>query len=765
MTKCSPWIVIVGLLIAGCGDGSGPGGVAGHGGGAAGRGVGGATGGGGHGAGPGGSAGGAGATGGGGAAAVGGSGSGNGGAGGAPQTGSGGAGGSSIGGATGQGGAAGSMAGQGGTAGAAGTGTGATGTAGAGGGGGAAPAGELSVCSAFRARSGGRSGTLSFDLGHTTSINLMRVAGDRILSQETAGHWKLWDSTTRDVVLSGDAASALDLAGDTLAVTTSPTAAVVRSATDAHLLASLTLPGAALHVGPGGAYVWSAGTTALRAWTPAGALVVDVAGDYSQAKVVAVSGELRVALGPAGAGVIERVVVGTSARTTTPFVASFAAWFDDGAHFIAHTGDTVFIDALDGTQVQVVAFPAGAWMTAGGWGNYFWTARGTGSIYSIGNSTPLVSSSFPTISDSTADVPGYLVGTSSAGIILVFTASSVSELLLAPLVGTPVLVAASPEGHWAVGTSDGLVYDGRSALPRLSLSCGNMLSISGAPTGDAAISVSTRQIVVAQFGAAGPTSTPYRLDVAEPANVGSVELTFDGTELATSSTFTQYGGGFTQLHLLSLPTGATLSSWAATQGTGYSRLRVAGGGGLVSFIQDLSGTRSAAIVRTLQPAAQVYRSSTDPGEVPLLAPGGQSFALVASNRSPVTTRIYKRDGTLVTAVAGTGIVWMDDNRLLTIEVLFSGPTTYQGHLFDAMGNSLGDVPLVPMGNVNVVGTDGVYSTLQNSIYALTSGNATWTGSFPATLGGQFTDVGARLGGVAGGYVLYLSGHEVIAERY
>ena len=646
MTKRSLWVVMMGLLIAGCGDGPGPGDNGGHGGGAAGRGGAGATGGGGHGGPTGGSAGSTATSGGGhggsdnpggsagsfgsagsggsqsGGAGSGGTAVGGGGAGGALQPGSGGAhggaGGSSTGGAIGQGGAAGATAGHGGTPGTGGTGSGGLGTAGAGGGGGAAPAEELTVCRAFRARSGGRSGTLSFDLGHTTSIKLMRVAADRILSQETSGHWKLWDSTTREAVLAGDSASALDLAGDALAVTTSSTTGTVRSAADGHLLSSLTLPGGDLHVGPGGSYVWSAGITALRAWTPSGALVVDVAGDYSQSKIVGVNGELRVALGPAGAGVIERVVVGTSARTTTPFAATFAAWFDDGAHFITHTGDTVFIDALDGTQLQVVAFPAGAWMTAGGWGNYFWTARGSGSIYSIGNSTPLLSSSFPTISDSTADVPGYLVGTGSPGIILVFTASSVSELLLAPLVGTPILVAASPEGHWAVGTSDGLVYDSRSALPRLSLSCGNMLSISGAPTGDAAISVSTRQIVMAQLGAAGPTSTPYRLNVAEAANVGSVELTFDGTELATSSTFTQYGGGFTQLHLLSLPTGTTLSSWAAVQGTGYSRLRVAGGGGLVSFIQDLSGTRNAAIVRTLQPAAQVYKSSTDPGEVPLL---------------------------------------------------------------------------------------------------------------------------------------------------
>lgn len=659
----------------------------------------------------------------------------------------------------------GGASGGGGVAGTAGTSpAGASGAAGAAGGaGGAAPMLEATVCETFGARSGGRSGTFSLDLGHVTAISLVRVAGDRILTQETSGHWKLWDSGTRHVVMSSDAAGALDLAGSVLAITTSATSAEVRSATNGQLTATLTLPTGPLHVGPGGAYVWSAGTTALRAWTPAGAMVVDVAGDYSQAKVAAVSGELRVALGPAGAGVIERITVGTSARTTTPFTASFAAWFDDGERFLAHTGDTVFVDALDGTQLQVIQFPTGAWMTAGGWGNYFWVAPVVGAIYKIGTSTPV--SPIPLIADATGDVSGHLVVNGSAAVMLVLTDSTVSELAPSFSPGTATQFGASPEGHWALGTSNGLVYDSRSALPRPSMSCGNMLSISGAPTGDAAMSVSTRQIVVAQLGPAGPSSTPYRLNVTEADDVASVELSFDGTLLATSAAHAEYGGGFTQLHLRALPTGTTVASWAAVQGIGYSRLRIAGGGGLVSFIQDNAGVRSAAIVRTLDPPAQVYRTpaigSFDPGEIPLLAPGGQVFAMGGTNSSPSTTRLFTRAGTLVTTVAGRGIVWMDDNRLLTIDA----PGAPQGHLYDALGNPLGNVALPQMGNVNVVGTDELYSTAQNSIYALPTGNVVWTGSFPASLGGQLADTSARLGTVAGGYVLYLSGHEVIAERY
>jgi len=170
------------------------------------------------------------------------------------------------------------------------------------------------------------------------------------------------------------------------------------------------------------------------------------------------------------------------------------------------------------------------------------------------------------------------------------------------------------------------------------------------------------------------------------------------------------------------------------------------------------------IVSTLQPTAQVYRTPSiggDPGEIPLLPPGGQAFALVSTNSTPQTTRIYTRTGTLVTAVTGKGIVWMDDNRLLTYDSL----STPSGQLFSATGSSLGTVNLPAMGNVNVVGTDGLYSTVQNSIYSVTTGNVTWTGSFPAALDGAFGDNNSRLGSVASGYVVYLSGHEVIAEPH
>jgi len=779
------------LLVAGCGDGGG-GGTGGKGGSPGGGGRGGA---GGH-AGAGQAGGGATGTGGGGPAGgglggvpgSGGAAGGMGGAAGTGGTGGSGAGGGSAGISGATGGSAGTP-GSGGVAGAAGqagtptggasggggmggTGNGlggASGAAGAAGGmAGAPPPLELAVCEAFRSRSGGRSGTFSLDLGHASAISLMRVAGDRILSQETTGHWILWDSASRDAVVSGEAATSLDLAGSVLAVTTSTSSAEVRSAADGQLTASLTLPAGPLHVGPGGAYVWSAGTTALRAWTPAGLMVVDVAGDYSQAKVAAVSGELRVALGPAGAGVVERITVGTSARATTPFSASFAAWFDDGQRFLAHTGDTVFVDALDGTQLQVIQFPTGAWMTAGGWGDYFWTVPATGTIYMVGSSTPLSPPSL--ILDSPADAPGHLVVNLSAAVLLAFTPSSVSRLN-PTFPSTPTQIGASPEGHWAFGTAAGLVYDMRSAPPRASLTCGSVFSLDGAPTGAVAVSVATGEMVMAQLGAAGPTSPPYRFRRSDGLAVGNVELTFDGQELATSAAYIDYlSGGFQQLRLLALPAGTTLLSVGAASGSAFSRLRVAGGGGLVSYIgsQAQNGPRNGAFVVTTQSQATVYRTPSIGGdypEYPLLAPGGQHFAIVGAF-SP-STRLYQLDGTLVTAVNGQGLVWMDDNRLLVFESVTTPTAHNELHLYDGNGLSLGTATTasLSMGNVKVAGTDGVYATDDNSIYAVTTGAKAWTGSFPANLGGFNRDQDPRRGSIAGGYVVYPSGHEVIAEPY
>jgi hypothetical protein len=58
-----------------------------------------------------------------------------------------------------------------------------------------------------------------------------------------------------------------------------------------------------------------------------------------------------------------------------------------------------------------------------------------------------------------------------------------------------------------------------------------------------------------------------------------------------------------------------------------------------------------------------------------------------------------------------------------------------------------------------------YVTDDNSIYSITTGAKTWTGSFPASLGGFNRDEDPRRGSVAGRYVVYASGHEVIGEPY
>lgn len=52
-------------------------------------------------------------------------------------------------------------------------------------------------------------------------------------------------------------------------------------------------------------------------------------------------------------------------------------------------------------------------------------------------------------------------------------------------------------------------------------------------------------------------------------------------------------------------------------------------------------------------------------------------------------------------------------------------------------------------------TDLVYDPSQNTIYSLTTGKATWTGSLPS----------AGLGAVTASHVVYESGSKIVAETF
>jgi len=64
-------------------------------------------------------------------------------------------------------------------------------------------------------------------------------------------------------------------------------------------------------------------------------------------------------------------------------------------------------------------------------------------------------------------------------------------------------------------------------------------------------------------------------------------------------------------------------------------------------------------------------------------------------------------------------------------------------------------PLPELPTLQTVTTDQIYSAAKNSIYSVTTGSAVWTGQSSSS----------GVGAVAGSYVLYVSGTQVVAEGH
>jgi hypothetical protein len=131
------------------------------------------------------------------------------------------------------------------------------------------------------------------DLGHTVAIMRLRQSGDRILSQDVAGHWVFWNVSSRARILEGDwpfegtspeeLTSNVDMAGATLAVTYADKVEL-RQTSDGSLLASLSVStGTSTRHGLSvdGAYYWSADASGIKAWSRAGEVLLDNQGTIS----------------------------------------------------------------------------------------------------------------------------------------------------------------------------------------------------------------------------------------------------------------------------------------------------------------------------------------------------------------------------------------------------------------------------------------------------------------------------------------------------
>lgn len=130
----------------------------------------------------------------------------------------------------------------------------------------------------------------------------------------------------------------------------------------------------------------------LTVWSPTGAVLLSRDGDYSKARAFAAPGEVRIALGPQGAAVIENISVPTGTSTVTqPFAGNFHSWFGDGARFLTNVNNTVYVFSKDAVQQDVDLLPTIT--NLAGFGNWFWRSSDGLHIYEVGSptSTPTLS--------------------------------------------------------------------------------------------------------------------------------------------------------------------------------------------------------------------------------------------------------------------------------------------------------------------------------------------------------------------------------------
>jgi Putative Ig domain len=612
--------------------------------------------------------------------------------------------------------------------------------------------------------------SILLELGHANPIQTIRFEGGKVLSADRAGHWVLWNYTSDALLASGDGAKSVDAAGQTVVVQIA-NELEVRALSDGHLLSLIAYPGAWWKLASDGSYVCVGSKAGLSVYTIAGQLSASKSGDYSLANAFAAPGQVLVALGPAGQNVIEAISTVDGTSTVSPaFSGQFNSWFLDGARFLTNLSTTVWVYTNTGAQEAIVALPTISMLT--GQGNWIWTYNTDDfpdlpvDVYPIGSDTPALSFNggiTPTIVASGTTIGLLPYGTGQVSVVDLSGSTPEKVDYTGPIAYLSAF-AASSSSQWVVGNEHGALLDGASlsGTPRY-FGQGAAWSIAGA-SGAAAISTANGKISVFD---------PYQSTLKKTINFSSskVALSSDGTVLgaAANANDAQYELDRT-LNFYSLPSGNVISSFPYTfQGSSPS---------LFDFSLSASGETIGQVIWSLQSTAVLIRQVTaitggtviwsdtqnfeDSSESApiLLSPDGTLVGAYApgSGSPQSVTNIFK-NGTLVSAVPGLAVGWIDNDRILVNQYVLATVGTHQiiqyggSAIYSSAGVQLATLALPELKSIQTVNSDSVYDPSRNAIYSLTTGKPTWTASFP----------GSGVGAVSGAYVVYESGHSVVVE--
>jgi hypothetical protein len=628
--------------------------------------------------------------------------------------------------------------------------------------------------------------TVLLDLGHSQQIVTLRVTASRVASLDVTNHWVLWDYASDANIASGPTTckSAACVAGTQAPVDLEATTVVaegtagleVHSSSDGSLVTVITTPVSWWKLASDGSYVCGGSATALTIWSRSGTVIATRAGDYSKAVASAAPTQVQVALGPAGANVIETVSVPSGSSSVSPaFQGTFSSWFLDGQQFLTTTGNTVRVYTSSVAQQDLRALPSVENLT--GQGSWFWefSSNGNLNIYKVGASaSPAASYAFGCCLTAFASGPTIAVGSTlgpEALSVIDLSGSSPTRVDTSGVLPYLSAYAAVSGSQWLAGNLWGAILDGASlGGTRRYLGYGAAFSIAGSSQ-RAAIATASGRILY--FDAT--TSTQEGTITFASSQLA---MSSDGSVLAAAAD--QNGGIDRSINIYSLPSGTLSHSWPYTvidptpqgevlpfeislSGSGTVLGQVLAtfnsqGGGGVSCSRQVTAANGGPVLwsDTFMTGANPFLTACA-GLPVRLSPDGSGVA-VSNNLSATSgTNIYS-NGTLVTAVPGWVVGWLDNNRILVNNYMMMNgamPQYLSSAIYSSTGAKLAAPALPQLLSLDVVSADSVYDPGSNAIYSTTTGMTIWS-SASATL---------RVGAIAGANVVFASGSQVLVQPY
>jgi hypothetical protein len=608
------------------------------------------------------------------------------------------------------------------------------------------------------------SGTL-LDLGHVGDIATIRVAGNRVLSND-ATRWVLWNATTAGQIASGFQAfcqgpciaDPIALSGPTFAIRTA-NGFEVRASDDGHVTATITSPESRWALSITGAYLVATNQTGLTAWSSNGKVLFTKAGDYSEASMFAGAGEIRIANGAAAANAIEKIAVPSGTSSITPvYEGGFHSWFVDGERFLTHVGNTVWVYSTAGVQQDLKAVPTITGL--GGQGDWFWTLGFPYDlmIFEVGASaTARATYAF----DSADSLP-----IPSAMTLGILQCCAPQQLTVIDLSGSSPAradytssfdnlrgyAALSSKHWWAAGgngVAEVLFETTVSPDSERAFSLGRANSIAGSAQRVAVATTSGRVFYFnAKDGSLEGTLDSRSLKILLSSDGSVLEVWDYDTSNSDSS-----------IKVMSLPAETVINTFPHPNGSSpLQDISLSGSGTVMGQIFGGYNNVTRQVSTTL--GSPIWSDSpVEYGQPIRLSPDGTLIAVSdGTQRLESTATSIVRNGTLVTAVPGWALGWLDDNRLLVsrFQRFVGTRDDFAGmSIHDAVGNKLSDPPLPELHDMQPVNNDSIYSPERNTIYSLLTGNILWASPNPSS----------GVGAVAGSRVVFQSGQFVRTEPY